>query len=194
VIFNELFPRGDAMTELLLYKELAGAIGAAGDAVTKIVDGIKHLVVTGVSGYDYVAAARERNQLVEISARATNLQARHQARVVRDLDEYLNKPNPNALDWYAVKEGITYVMESMKELLDDVGKERSDFVLEAAYAKLLETTSARVSLLSRVSSLPPPSSIEEKDALRQLSAEYRRLLSAFREAIEQLNLYLKAKK
>jgi len=179
------------MTELVLYKELIDAISAAGDAITKIVDGIKHLIVTGASGYNYVAAERERKRLVEISARATNLQARHQARVVRDLDEYVNKPNPNPLDWYAVKDGIAYVIENIKELLDDVGKERSDFVLESAYSKLLETMGARVSLLTRISKLNPPNTREEKDALRELNSKYNRLLSSFREAIEQLNLYIK---
>ena len=48
------------MTELLIYKELIDAIGAAGDAITKIVDGVKHLVVTGASGYNYVSAEREK--------------------------------------------------------------------------------------------------------------------------------------
>ena len=179
------------MIELAIYKELIDAIGAAGDAIIKIVDGVKHLVVTGTSGYNYIAAERERNRLVEISARATNLQARHQARVVRDIDEYLCKPKPGPLDWYAITEGIARVIKNIKELLDDVGSERSDFVLESAYAKLLETMSARVSLLSRVSELPPPSSNEERDALGQLNSQYKRLLDSFREAIEQLNIYLK---
>jgi hypothetical protein len=179
------------MTELVLYKELIGAIGAAGDAITKIVDGLKYLILTGASGYNYIAAERERKRLVEISARATNLQGRHQAIVVRDLDEYLDKPHPSPLDWYAVKEGITYVIENIKALLDDVGKERSDFVLESAYSKLLETMSARVTLLSRISKLDPPNTTEEKEALRELNSEYKRLLNSFREAIEQLNVYLK---
>ena len=82
-------------------------------------------------------------------------------------------------------------IENIKELLDDIGNERSDFVLESAYSKLLETMGARVSLLSRISKLSPPSSAEEKEALGELNFEYKRLLNAFREAIEQLNVYLK---
>ncbi len=178
------------MTQLILYKEIIESIGAAGDALTKIVDGIKHLVVTGTSGYNYVAAERERKRLIEISARATNLQARHQARVVRDIDEFLKKNNPNAMDWYAVKGGITYVIENIKNLLDDVGKERSDFVLESAYSKLLEALGDRVSLLTKISELRLPNTQEEKDALRELNAEYKRLLSCFRDAIAMLNEYL----
>ncbi len=105
------------MTQLLLYKEIIDTIGAVGDALTKIVDGIKHLVVTGTSRYNYVSAERERKRLIEISARA--------------------------------------------------------------------------SLLTRISELRPPETAEEKESLRDLNTEYKRLLASFSEAIKLLNDYLK---
>lgn len=43
------FAEPPALSERInILKELVDAIGAAGDAITKITDGVKHLIVTGV--------------------------------------------------------------------------------------------------------------------------------------------------
>jgi hypothetical protein len=42
-------------------------IGDAGDAIAKLTEGFKHLAITGIAGYDYIAARRERARLINIS-------------------------------------------------------------------------------------------------------------------------------
>jgi len=177
------------MTGLVLYKEIADVLGAAGDAIIKITDGIRHLVVTGATGYSHIAAQRERKRLVEISAVATDLRLTHQGALVRSIDEYLE----SSRGWYTVSRGISLVLGQVRALLDDVREERSEFVLETAYEKLLEALAGRVSLLERLEGVPPPTTEQEREALREINNEYKRLLKAFGEVIQQLNVYLKSK-
>lgn len=177
-----------------LFKDAVEAVGAAGDAIAKITDGIRHLVVTGAEGYNYVAAERERDRLKRLSARATNLGSVKQQIVVRSIDEYLKKSNPSQADWDAVTDGIRNVIIGVKGLLDDVRNERSDFVLEESYSKFVSTLGSRALLLDKLENLPAPSTTEERAALAQINIEYKRLLTNFQEAITQLNAYLKQKK
>src|SRR5881275_1093651 len=56
-----------------LIKELVEAIGAAGDALTKLTDSVKHLVVTGVEGYDAASARLTYSDLVKLTKAATEI-------------------------------------------------------------------------------------------------------------------------
>ncbi len=183
-----------AMTRIAIFKDAVGAVGAAGDAIAKITDGVRHLVVTGVSGYKYVSAEREYNRLRDISARGTNLAGIQQQAIVRSIDEYLAKPDPTAADWDFIRLRIQQVIVDVKRLLDDVRTERSDFVLEEAYGKLGDSLGSRSIMLDKISRLPQPITQQERDEVAKLNKEYKRLLANFRAAIEQLNLYLKQQK
>jgi hypothetical protein len=182
------------MAGLVIYKEIAGLLGAAGDAIIKITDGIKHLITTGFSGYSYIAAERERKRLIELSALATDLSSTAQVRVVRSIDEYLESSDPTPDDWFAVTQSIGWVLTMIGVLLDDIKKERSEFVLESAYQSLLRSLDSRFSLLDKLSNVPPPTTEEERKEVKQISNKYKEMLTAFSEAIEQLNIYIKNKK
>ena len=173
------------------YKEITDLVGAAGDSIVKLTDGIKHAVSSGVAGYNYVVAKRDRRRLKEISAQATNLRYFHQGIVARSIDEYLEMTNPPPHYWHALKSDIIKVIELIKKLLEDVMRERSDFVLADAYSKLVKSLGMRAHILGRISEIPPPSTDEERKSLQKLNKEYKRLLTNFGEAINQLNLYLK---
>jgi hypothetical protein len=58
---------------LQIFKEVIEALSAAGDAIKSLTDGIAHLIRTGASGYSYLAASRERDRLISISANASFL-------------------------------------------------------------------------------------------------------------------------
>ena len=182
------------MTGVVLYKEIVDLLGAAGDAIIKITDGIRHLVVTGASGYNYIAAERVRKRLMRMSAVATNLAFFTQEEVVRSIDEYLESSKPSMEDWWVIRESIHLVLGEVGALLQDVREERSEFVLETAYRKVFGALAERVSLLQRLSVVPPPTTEQEREALREINTEYKRLLKLFIEAIDQLNAYLKSKK
>jgi hypothetical protein len=181
-------------TNINLFKNAIESVGAAGDAIAKLTDGIKHLVVTGTEGYDYVAARRDYNHLKELSVKSTDTFLTQGQVVVRGLDNYLSLQNPTPQDWYEFTDELDFVLIKVQMLLNDVRAERSDFVLEEAYKKLGASLGMRSAILSRFSELPPPVTPEEKAALRSLGKEYRRLLANFEEAITQLNLYLKSQR
>jgi hypothetical protein len=181
------------VSRLNVYKDAIDAIGAAGDAIAKLTDGVKHLVVTGAQGYDYVAAKRDHDRLRDISARATDLAYSHNAVVISSIDAYLALKHPTPGDWHVITEGTQRVIDSVKVLLDDVRNERSDFVLEDAYGKLAGSLQSRGLLLGKLAKLPAPKTAQERAALRQLNAKYKVLLANFEAAIAELNLYLKTK-
>ena len=81
----------------------------------------------------------------------------------------------------------------VQELLQDVRAENSDFVLEPAYLMLNRTLTDRSSLLVQLSSLPAPTSAEEREILRYASHKYKILIANAEEAVKALNAYVKGK-
>jgi len=67
--------------------------------------------------------------------------------------------------------------------------ERSDLVLQPAYVKLREAMLARVTLLDKLRSLPPPRSPNELTELRRALANYRDLVTRLESARNELNAY-----
>ncbi|WP_094697265.1 hypothetical protein [Aeromonas sp. A35_P] len=179
---------------ITLLTDLVNAIGAAGEAVSKLTAGFKDLVVAGKDSYKYVAAARERDRLISLSRRTTNLIVSQNIRVVESLDQYLAERNPTQDSWARVIWNIEATLGSVQELLTDVQSEDGSFVLEAAFLTLNQTLSSRVSLLTQLATIPAPSSKEELALLRQASAKYKLLIENAREAVTQLNTYIKSAK
>ena len=177
--------------ELILYKEITDLVSAAGDAIIKITDGIKHLVKTGASGLEYLSARRDRDRLIRLSARAANLAFVQQASIVMSIDKYLTTKDPSDQDWWIIQDGINTVLWDIASLLEEINTERSDFVIEEAYELLLSSFQTRSSHLESIYKLPPPTKKVERKALKELNKEYKRLLKAFKDAIAQLNIYLK---
>jgi len=178
----------------IVYRQVIEMVAACGDAIAKITDGIKHAVETGVAGYDYVAARREHKRLRDLSAGATYLSRTWQALTVADIDEYLAKPKPTEADWGTIRVVIVNIATGVQGILGDVRRERSDFVLEETYSKITETLHGRILLLDELLRIPQPKTKKEKEALKMINTEYKRLLNEFQKAIQQLNLYLKQKK
>jgi hypothetical protein len=178
-------------------KELTDLVGSAADSIKKFADAIKYCASSGVAGYDYISAKREMKRLKEISAQATEFRYCSQSTLYNDIDSYLKHPNPESAEWKpqwnVIKKDISNVIERIKSLLDDVKKERSDFILEEDYKKLIFSMSSRISLLERMRKIPSPKTNEELEELKKLNREYKRLLNNFSDAIDQLNQYLKDK-
>ena len=184
----------NALKRINLFKDAVEAIGAAGDAIENLTNSIAHLIKTGSEGYDYVAAKREYNRLKGLSARSTNLINLKQEAVVKSIDEYLATDSPSNYEWDSLIQGIQGVVGDVRLLLDDVKEERSDFVLQDAYIKMGSSLQSRTMILNKISSLPKPNSEEELEQLRKLNDEYKRLIASFKEAIKQLNTYIKQSK
>ncbi|ODT64668.1 MAG: hypothetical protein ABS69_20020 [Nitrosomonadales bacterium SCN 54-20] len=174
--------------------DLVQVIGAAGDAISKFVEGFKNIVISGKDAYEHVAAKRQRARLIDISRRATIVRFHYNAPYVETLKEYLSLRDPSDTDWAFVRKNILSTLSAVQDLLTDVQAEKSDLVLESAYSTLNETLAARSFLLHQLAQMPAPSSEEEREFLRQAMSKYQILISNLHQAIDMLNSYIKDKK
>lgn len=183
-----------AASSIAILTDLVNAIGAAGEAISKLTAGFRDLVVAGKDSYKHVAASRERDRLIDLSRRTTSLIATQNIRVVENLDQYLAERNPTQDDWAKVVRNIEATLGSVQALLADVQAEDGSFVLEPAFLTLNQTLSSRVSLLTQLAAMPAPTSKKELSLLRQASAKYKLLIANAKEAVTQLNAYVKSTK
>lgn len=183
---------------LSVLKDLADAIGSAGDAVAKIADGIKHLVVTGVEGYDATKDRISRLRILDASVRATRLSI-SQIAMHDELESFVIRQEQQddqdrTAEWQAVLDATDPVLEEVLTLVDCLDKERSDFVLEPAYVQLRESLAARQRLLAELRRMPPPASPEEVRLARKVSERYDVLIREVRRARDEMNTYIKSLK
>ena len=180
-----------------LLKDLGAALGDMGDAIGKIADGIKHAVVTGVEGYDAVKERRSQARLFGVISGSVdqshlNIVATSEARAYISLKPLNDAERSD--DWTAVLEKVGKALANVSALTDDLGKERSDFVLEPAYVQLKMTLAARERLLDELRRMSPPASAEELDVLNDAVARYDVLVHELDRARDGLNAYLKSRK
>lgn len=109
------------------------ALAAAGAAMTAFANGVASLGKTAEAGWSELSARRTRTRLADISARATQLAIENQSTVFNKIDDYPNKSNPTDADWLAVTQPLSSVISKVKELLDELRDERSDFISEPSY-------------------------------------------------------------
>jgi hypothetical protein len=185
--------------------ELAKALGDAADCIGKLGDNVAHLVKLAVQGWDAASARRTRARLRDISARLSAFQTGAKMEIIGTIDDYivrwnrLTKNGRKALpyapslysSWYEVLSQISGGLTEVKALLTDVRAERSDLVNEPTYRDLLEALSERVRLFEKLQDQSAPMSRPEIDALKIVSANYKKLREKLKEAVLDLNLYLK---
>jgi hypothetical protein len=176
-------------TEML--KNLSLALGAAAGAVTAITNGVTSLSKTAESGWSELSAWRTRTRLIDISARATQLANENQSTVINRIDDYLNKNNPTVADWLAVTQPLSSVISDVKDLLDELRDERSVFISEPAYITLMQTLDPGQLDLSKLQTLPPPTTAAEREELLEIRTKYKILLEKFQAAVQELNTYIK---
>lgn len=179
-----------SVSKIAILRELVDAIGAAGDAIASLTDGVAHLVVTGSDAYDYVSAKRERNRLIDISSRTVDLIAQKNVRVVTAIDDYLSIPNPAPEQWQIVTFALNRTLSDVVLLLEDVRAERGDFVLQPTYLALSNSLNSRVAALQQLSALSPPNSPEERELLKQANNKYKILITNATNAVTELNKYI----
>jgi hypothetical protein len=187
-------PQTGASARIAILRDLVEAIGAAGEAISKLTAGFKDLVVTSASGYSYVAAERERDRLIDISRRTAVLIASQNVQVVQSLDEYLALRNPTENDWSRVLANVDFTLRSVRELLADVQQEKGEFVLQPAFLRLNSALSGRSSLLQKLMNMPAPMTVEEREVLQQANEKYKVLISNATQAVTELNDYVKSRK
>ncbi|MBP6096015.1 MAG: hypothetical protein KBF58_13280 [Methyloversatilis sp.] len=179
---------------LAILTDFVKAIGAAGDAISKLTEGFRTLVVAGKDSYKYVAAEREQSRLIDISRRTTELIAKHNIAVIESIDQYIAAPKRTQQDWTRVVLNVEATLGAVQQLLMDVEREDGSFVLEPAYLTLNQVLSGRARLLGQLAAMPAPESAEELALLGQANEKYRVLVDRATAAVSQLNAYVKTGK
>jgi hypothetical protein len=180
---------------LALLKEFVEVVGAAGDSLEKLTDAFKHLIVTGVQGFDGARARLVHAELVETSAFTTSLLA-IQSTVPENLGRYAAEaPTLSAATretvWRTLIGRMQKVLEQVRAILERVRDHRSDFVAEPAYVTLTEALQARAALLEKLVAMPPPVSEPELALVREAAARYGGLIAELKRARDQMNEYVK---
>lgn len=172
-------------------KELAETVGAVGEALSKLTDGVKNLVVTGASGWDSVSARKTHSRLVALSADLTSLSVSQRITTLAALESFVDKPT--SATWQTFLTASDTVLLQANSLLEKLRQERSDFVLESSYQRLQQALGARVDLLSRLKTVKEPTAPAELAEVRSLLKAYRKLVVELEAAKDELNAYLKTK-
>jgi hypothetical protein len=171
-------------------KDAIAAIGEAGEAISKLVDGLRQVVTTGYEGYDFVKAKRVRSRLLDISRRNIVSISSKQQVVVTSLDEYLEMKNPSDADWIKVSNKISDTLANLKTILNDIQEENSELVTDASFPTLNSSITMRGATLLKLSEITPPITNDERALLMKISAKYKILLIDAKKASDEFNAYL----
>ena len=171
----------------VLVGQVADTLKALGDAIGGLTDGVAKLIKAGDTGWTAVSARRTHASLVDLSAALTGLAGEQRVRALPALEAYLRSPSQES--WNLVRDTLRDVLTPATALLMRLDAERSDLVLQPAYVKLREAMLARVTLLDKLRSLPPPRSPNELTELRRALANYRDLVTRLESARNELNAY-----
>ena len=185
-------------------KSVADLLGAAADGLSKLADSIAHIASLSLGGYDEVSARHIRARLKDIDARLVDVHRRLNAGVMSGIEGYIataeayNAKKAAAggrgflqAKWKEFVSILPMPLEQVQELLDDVKAERSDFILEQTYGEIISTLHSRVDILKNLMMLPPPTTPEEIDALKEVLPQYDRLRKSASEASKAFAKYLK---
>jgi hypothetical protein len=173
-----------------VFKDLGEVLKAASEAIGEFIKAITSAASSATQAYNDLAARRERRDLVNLSARLTNLGSEFNNPVVRSIEEYIAQEQPTILDWQAVQHGFQGAIEEVASILTNVKNERSEFVLHPAYAQLSAGLHTRAQLLEKLAHMEPPTEPEELQALNTIREQYNLLITQLREAVRALNTYL----
>lgn len=171
---------------------LAGAIGAAADAVAKLARSFETATTAPTVLYGADAAKRERERLLDLSRRTAGLIAANMA-AIDTLEDYMTayeRGEATQGRWKRAIEGLGGVLNVVRTLLSDVQKENGDFVLDPAFLTLNEALAARSSLIAKIANMPAPATPDEVEHLRSATERYKMLVQNTRTARSMLNTYI----
>lgn len=188
-----------AAIEVVDLEKLGGVLKDAADALAKFGDAIAHLVGLSSHAWDQISARRARARLTEIYV-ATRELVERQGVILNQFSDIADHLPTNSRrenftakqsDWEQATTALLPVVRVVKEVLEDVRNERSDFVLEEAYDTLRVTLDERMTLFDKLRQSEIPSTAAQQAALKKAVYQWRRLLQALRDSSEALRQYLR---
>lgn len=168
-------------------KEVADLVGGVGDALGKLTDGVQKMIIAGEKGLSGLAARRTHASMIELSKLTTGVALANRVAAIPALESYLR--TPTAADWRKTVDALREVLVGVDTVLRRLNADKSDLVLQPVYTKLQASLRARADLLSRLASVPPPTTKAELAELRKVLARYRILVAQLESARDELNEY-----
>jgi hypothetical protein len=161
-------------------KQLAESIGALGEALEKLTDGISHAVKAGFAGYDAFLTRLSNARTEEIVAQASRAFVAN-APLIDELTNFLEDPaeTPNAIFGNKFTNRQCIVLKAgfykdntfrITKIADKLG---GDIVFDAAYRNLLSVLEARSALFETLISMRPPESKADREIVADAVSKYR---------------------
>ncbi|QBE65898.1 hypothetical protein [Pseudoduganella lutea] len=192
-------PVAQAVAPVVTLAVLVKTLGEAGEAMSKVVKGMRDLVEAGTDSYGFVAAVRDRDRLKRLSVQFAGLTSDSNMMVLDSLTRYIahverapgGRSDAQAqLLWRKAVDNFRVVLQTVHGLLKDLNEEKSDLVLQPVFLSLNDILHSRSSMLAELEALPPPTSREDLRLLKEAREAYRVLSERTRELIAQLNAYI----
>ncbi len=178
-----------AAARLNVLRQVVDAVGAAGDAIGKLTDGVRKLLSAGTTGWDTLSARRTHQRLLDLSRLTSGLATEQTVEMMPGIQAYLLEPTPS--NWTRLQVQVDTVLARVTDLLGRLDHERSDLVLQPAYVQLQRAVTARRPVLAQLRGMPPPRSKAEMKELRRLLTRYQVLAERLDSARDELNAYLR---
>jgi hypothetical protein len=188
---------------LIQIKDLGAAIDAAAGALGKLADSVAHMIFLGDKGYNIANARKTKNRLKDIDARLTDLAQISQSTLVDNMLGYaelwrrLSSTTDGAAkneqlksSWQLVVAGIRDVLLQTRDLVDELRRERSDFVLQPSWIMLIKALDDKASLLNVPELTSPPDTDEKINELEAVAKNFEALRNNTIKALTSMSDYI----
>ena len=177
---------------LVVLNQLLATVSAAAQAMSQLAKGLKDWLILGQATYSVFSAERERSRLIAISKGMTALVVSQNAGLIQTLDQYLGAKAPTENDWARVLTQVEATLVAVQVLLKDLQAENGPVVFEPVFLTLNQTLSSRTALLDTLLDMPVPHDAPERQVLHKVSRAYKVLIANARQALYELNRYVKS--
>jgi hypothetical protein len=154
-----------------LLRQITDAVGAAGEALSRLADGIKHAVDTKTAFETESAARNTHDRLLALSKDVLAFREHHNAMTLTIIETFVDAPN--AANWDAIMRHAQTTLSEALLLQKKLDAENSEFVLKPAYETLSMALEGRVSLLTQLEQLSFPSTPQELEIMRGIATKCR---------------------
>lgn len=123
-------------------------------AIKTVTESLRDSVKAGLETVDLVSARNASKRTAGVHRMAMHLVARQGIYLMPRAEEFLRYPSPQT--WQQVRHEIQGTLDQVEPLAQELGKMRGDFLLEPAYAELLNAIGMREKLLREVLAIEAP--------------------------------------
>ena len=210
LLVTSTFPLYPAIgqAQLLAFAEAAKLVGQVADAMASVAKAIPEILKGSFQSVDIVYARQAQGEMAELSRDIAIISGQQKPAAIDAMDEYAiawhrQFPNGNrnaglpvkpefSEQWDQIKSRLLTILGRVRPLLVKLRQTRTDLVTQDVYVLLLQSLQGREELLPRIARLSPPYQTSEIVEFERLTANYKRLATELRNALRELNAYIRA--